>query len=463
MGEPPAAQPPTEPQERSSSPYGAETPASASEETAARGFEGASRGELKRALMRKVAQLTKVVVHLNTRNDEHELRVAKLLESGEEDVNKVLESASQSIVHEASRADVLSNGRLLTEKAAHLEGLFQQRRTDLLGDLSRLKQDFGSSQVHLMNEAGFKLQGLTQKLRETSQSLQSSLRAYKDIVLRSREDMEQRDAELRDGRAAQLKAVEADHERRLEDLQTALGREVDHLRQSWEQAVAHLRRTHESDMSALKMQAERKQHHQMQRLEQDFGEERRLREQGLSQLEFERQQAQRDLADFRASCTQVQQQVDSMRGTLEEMRRRAESARTDADLAQEEAASMEDETAALLSEIAVLQVRQQAAGIPAGAAAPLPPGSRVQAGAQRATSQVTGSGFAEELREAIANANHLEAELGQVDAEFGDIEDELAEGDKRVEILEVETEEERLRTHRLQSRILQLEASQRVA
>lgn len=35
----------------------------------------------------------------------------------------------------------------------------------------------------------------------------------------------------------------------------------------------------------------------------------------------------------------------------------------------------------------------------------------------------------------------------------------LAEKDKTVEILELETEEERLRTHRLQARILQVEAS----
>lgn len=157
------------------------------------------------------------------------------------------------------------------------------------------------------------------------------------------------------------------------------------------------------------------------------------------------------MLDFKASYSLVDQQVDAMRGTLDEMRLRAERAQADADTARAEAAQAEVDAAALAKEIALLEVRQRSAGIPPGVMAPLPPNTP--------KTPKPANGLTDELREAIGNSKQLEHEIAQLEAELGDLEDELAEKDKTVEILELETEEERLRTHRLQARILQVEAS----
>ena len=246
--------------------------------------------------------------------------------------------------------------------------------------------------------------------------------------------------------------MERDFQQRLDELAGSLRREADHVRQSTEQQLLHMKRMHEAETSSWQMQVLQRRHERIQRLEQEFGDERRMREQSATNLDYELMQQRKDLLDFMASYRLVDQQVEAMRVTLEEMRQRVRTAQADADTAREEASQAEIDTQALAKEIALLEVRRRAAGIPAGVV--VPPSKSAAPRPPRPL-----NGLTDELRESIANAKQLEAEMAQADAYLGDLEDELAEKDKTVEILEVETEEERLRTHRLQARILQLEAS----
>lgn len=420
-------------------------------------LEGASPGDLKRALMRKVAQLTKVVVHLNSRNDEAALRYNKLCTNFEEEIQSVLQAASQKIHDETSRLDRVTDSKSLTQGASRLDSLQLQRQEDMAAQVQSLKRDACARQAQAVQETGAKLCSLTREVQGVAQSLRAGLEAYRQVVCRSQAELEQRDVQLREKRAGDMRAVEADYNRRIDDVKTALGREIEHLRQSTEQSMGHVRRLHDSEMSTLRSQNMQKLRDQIHRLEQEWGDERRTREQAISHLEFELAQQSHDLFDFQSSRSAVEQQVHAMSGALDEMRRRTEDAKADAHTAQEEASTMEAQTQVLHSEMAVLQVRQRAAGLAPGESAPPPP-LRGRASAAP-VSKVTGTGLAGELREMIASINQLEAELGQAEAELGDAEDELAEVEKRTEILELETEEERLRSHQLQAKIVQLEAS----
>jgi len=62
------------------------------------------------------------------------------------------------------------------------------------------------------------------------------------------------------------------------------------------------------------------------------------------------------------------------------------------------------------------------------------------------------------LRCAIVGAKRLEAAQEQTDAELAELEEVLTEREKQIEILEVEVEEERLRTHKLQARLMERES-----
>eukprot|EP00439_Symbiodinium_sp_Y106_P077303 s1037_g16.t1 len=413
---------------------------------------GSTKGDLKRSLLHKVAQLTRVVNHLNSKSDEQEMEHTRLSEEVEAKIQKLHEDAAQAMRAEASKLEELASKTCLQDSSARLESLFGQQRAELAAEIRALKTMACGNQACVTARADSDLCVSIQHVRDISQRVRQSLDAYRATLRRRAAEMEQRNEVLRQDRAVELQGVERDFQQRLDELAGSLRREADHVRQSTEQQLLHMKRMHEAETSSWQMQVLQRRHERIQRLEQEFGDERRMREQSATNLDYELMQQRKDLLDFMASYRLVDQQVEAMRVTLEEMRQRVRTAQADADTAREEASQAEIDTQALAKEIALLEVRRRAAGIPAGVV--VPPSKSAAPRPPRPL-----NGLTDELRESIANAKQLEAEMAQADAYLGDLEDELAEKDKTVEILEVETEEERLRTHRLQARILQLEAS----
>lgn len=421
--------------------------------------------ELKRALLKKVAQLTKVVVHLNTRNDESESRYERLRQGFEEEIRTIMQDAVLKVAGYRKQLNELSDPELLRRSADQQAEAWRSSREEARRELEVLRSEVAGRQERLIEQGRSKLCESAAGLRRLTAGMRASLNAFREAVGHSRAEFERRDNELREKSEEELRGVAAEHKRRLDDLRSAHAREVEGLNSAREQALSHLSRLHESELSALRMQALQKRRERVHRLEQEFNEERRMLEQLIAQMGFELEQQQRDTADVEGSSGSMQQQIDTMRAALEEMTKRVSLAEAETVRVRDEAAQKEVEVAALQSEVTVLQVRQRAAGI--GVAPPPPNSVRGSAGigaAAAASSAHTGTRAAaaelsEELRSAITNAKQVEAELGQTDAELAELDDELTEREKQVEILEVEVEEEQLRTHQLEVRILEKEAS----
>ncbi|CAK9079856.1 unnamed protein product [Durusdinium trenchii] len=444
---------PVDPAERASSPQSEAASGVAEGEESENASERLSGNavDLRRALVRKVAQLTKVVMHLTSLNDADEKQYEELQAELECEVQLVMEKALKEMDAERHKLTELADKTCLQENSRRLEQLFGPQRQSFADELRRVRLSGEALRAKTLEAAERQLAATRSKVRDVSEKMQDSLQRYRQTLALRAKEMQQRHEELRQDRQAELQVLEQDFERRLDELRGSLRREAEHAKQSTEHAMLHMRRMHEAETSSWQMQALQRRQERIQRLELDFAEERRRLEQHANSSELELGQLKKDLLDFKASYSLVDQQVDAMRGTLDEMRLRAERAQADADTARAEAAQAEVDAAALAKEIALLEVRQRSAGIPPGVMAPLPPNTP--------KTPKPANGLTDELREAIGNSKQLEHEIAQLEAELGDLEDELAEKDKTVEILELETEEERLRTHRLQARILQVEAS----
>merc|ERR1711879_412488 len=88
------------------------------------------------------------------------------------------------------------------------------------------------------------------------------------------------------------------------------------------------------------------------------------------------------------------------------------------------------------------------------AAAPAPPGA-----SNATTSASASTALSEELREAMLGAKRLEDRKVEALTQLAELDDLLAERDKQVEVLEIEVEEEHMRMHSLQSRLLERESA----
>lgn len=420
--------------------------------------------EMKRALMRKVAQLTKVVVHLNARSDEAESRYERLRTGFEDEIRTITQDAMLKVTAYRRTLAELTDPASLQEDANKKVEAWSSACREAHDKLKEIRKEARNRQEQLLETSAGQIQHGTQEVQRLTRDLQSSLAAFREAVGQSRAELDRHSSEVRERCENELHTVAAEHKRRLEELRTAHSREVESLNSSREQALSHLHRMHESELSTLRMQALQKRRESVHRLEQDFGEERRTLEQSIAQMGYELDQQRREIADATGSSV-MNQQVDTMRVTLDEMTKRVGLAEAEVIRARDEAAQREGEVAALQSELKVLQLRQRAAGI---GQAPAPPNAAravsntpVQSAAQAASAAVTGAGveLSQELQEAIAGIKELEAQLGNADVQLANLDDDLTEKEKEVEVLEVEIEEEQLRTHQLQARILEREAA----
>lgn len=424
----------------------------------------------RRALVRKVAQLTKVVVHLNARNDEAELRYDRLRSTFEEEIHTISKDAELKITAERAKLLQLVDPTSFSEEVGKVGEAWDARRQAARAELQALRLEAGQRRERLLDSERSRLRKAVAELQAQVEAVKVSLATFREVAGRSREELEQRDAVLRDKRDQELEAVAAEHRRRLDDLKTAQARELEQLGNQTEQACSHVKRIQDSELSTLRMQLLQKKREKVHRLEQDFVEVRQSLEQQTVQMGFELEQQTQEMADVAVACATTRQQVDALQASLDEMTRQGERAEEDAQQARAEAEEAEVMFGQLQSEVAVLQVRQRAAGV--GDAPPPPlagvvPSAAAAAAAQAAAAAVRAEAgvreiaadLAAELREAIVGLKASEAELGNADSELAALDDELTEREKEVEILEVEIEEEQLRTHQLQVRLLEREAA----
>ena len=82
---------------------------------------GSTKGDLKRSLLHKVAQLTRVVNHLNSKSDEQEMEHTRLSEEVEAKIQKLHEDAAQAMRAEASKLEELASKTCLQDSSARLE------------------------------------------------------------------------------------------------------------------------------------------------------------------------------------------------------------------------------------------------------------------------------------------------------------------------------------------------------
>jgi len=393
--------------------------------------------------MRKVAQLTKVVVHLNARNDEGEVRYEKLRQASEDEVRTIVQDASlklkghKRVLHERTERESL------VAEAGRRQDCTAKEQTEARRALDDVRAEANEQQEKVVEQGRVRVASATDQLRALAADLRVGMAAFRDSASKSRAELELRSGELRSGRNSELEGVRADYRRRLEDLRHAHERELAHLREAREQALTHLRRLHESELSTLRMQALQRRREKVHLLEQGFGEERKTLEQLISHMGFELEQQQRDAGDVGESSASMRQQTDGMRAALEQMSGRVAQAEDDLGAARRDADEWEAERAALESELVPLRARHAAARGPELAPAPA----------------ASDPALAEDLRDAIVDAGRLEAGIGDSDAKLADLEDELTEREKQVEILEMEIEEEQLRAHQLQARILERETA----
>ena len=169
-----------------------EAPSENSDEAPKSPEAGSAKGDLKRSLLRKVAQLTRVVVHLNSKADEQELEHARLGEEVENKIRQLYEDAAQAMQSESIKLEELASKTCLQDNSARLESLFSQQRAEFMTEVRALRNMVRGNQACVVARADSDLCLSIQQIRDISQRVRQSLDAYRATLKRRAAEMEQR-------------------------------------------------------------------------------------------------------------------------------------------------------------------------------------------------------------------------------------------------------------------------------
>lgn len=399
----------------------------------------------RQVLSKKIAQLTKVVVHLNARNDENEGRFKKMRESFETDIRTIMSDAHLKIGQYQRQLDAFLDPAPCESDIVRTRVLeHEQERKVVLEQLAALKAQGEKRDVELRERNAVRTTELTSQVRELAKSFARKKESFHNAVGKTQSELEQQSSELRRRHELELAAVRAEYDRRIADLQAAQDKEIAHLDGAREQAVSHLMKLQESEFEVLRLRSEQKRKQGVQRAEQDFEEERKTLEQQLAQYHFELEQHEREAEDATQQVQSTKEQIEAMRTALEEMSKRVAVCQEDCTRADREREVKEAEARSCRERIALLQANRKEKLN--GMVAPPPP-----------EAPSVGKNLADELRRSLLEVKNLESELEDQDGAVAEAEEELTEKEKELELMEIELEEEQLRTKQLQERLIDLE------
>ncbi|KAL5262616.1 hypothetical protein ACHWQZ_G008124 [Mnemiopsis leidyi] len=200
------------------------------------GLDGPMTPELHLKMSKKIAQLTKVVYALNTKNDEHDAHISCLQEAHELELKKVLASAEEQIL---KLQTIVANQRNDKETILDLRNRileYQQSNHDAARDFKKFK-------THTQDREDVLKRSYEEQMKALKFELETMKSDYQTKIFEFTERSNQHDAS-----STMLKSLKEKHEKELELLKEV----ADQQQTAHEKKMADLRRDHEKEITVLK-------------------------------------------------------------------------------------------------------------------------------------------------------------------------------------------------------------------
>ncbi|XP_036620650.1 protein FAM184B [Trichosurus vulpecula] len=240
-------------------------------------------------MCKKIAQLTKVIYALNTRNDEYEASVEALREAHQDELQNIIAETKAKLLQDQSSAleqdlqkrvqsleNALEEQKRLTEEALAESAMYkkQTKERELRAETEHAERIISLSKEMLDLKADFekKLQHRNQELSESPQNesrgfAKDNPNAEEDLAQSRSEEMQKAHRELEKLRAEnqqlskdyalKAKQLQATYERENEAVKKAMQQSVAEALRQWQQEEAELRKSFQVQEMALQAQVKR--------------------------------------------------------------------------------------------------------------------------------------------------------------------------------------------------------------
>lgn len=163
--------------------------------------------ELQHKMSKKIAQLTKVIYHLNTRNEDADVTIKALTVQHEQEINMLLEDASNKIRRFKDELEKRNASGQNVSKAAleELEKRHAEEKEKCLTELAACRQKATAREEHATAEFKSRIKAMQRELDEAKENFKSTV---KKLQARGGEEFNIQLVELRRKHAEDLQALE---------------------------------------------------------------------------------------------------------------------------------------------------------------------------------------------------------------------------------------------------------------
>jgi chromosome segregation ATPase len=117
-------------------------------------------------MSKKIAQLTKVIYHLNTKNEDHETELSHVADAYELEIDDILKEASNKIQGFKMALEQQQEQKKASQMLAEMQERHAAEQDKALKDLEKLKKEYSEREKQLLTTSNNKIQRLTQDIED---------------------------------------------------------------------------------------------------------------------------------------------------------------------------------------------------------------------------------------------------------------------------------------------------------
>lgn len=298
------------------------------------------REEIHHKMSKKIAQLTKVIFHLNTRNEESDAHLQAVVDAYEQEIESILNDANAK-VRKAIKSAEKAQGDNVAQKVEALQKQFEDEKKTAMRELQDFKGKMGdrearnaatwTEKVKAMNtEIASLREKCSDQALKFKAALQAAERGYSEktaaLVSTHKGELQQLGASHMEALQAQLREREAS-EAQLRAASDAQLAEASQRRQALEAELTEARRLL-GESRASGGDALRQAHEERERLSAELAEARgeieRLRRY-IDDQTVALQQRDQELADLRESLRELEERRGALDGDADDLRKQLDA------------------------------------------------------------------------------------------------------------------------------------------
>ncbi|XP_006811612.2 protein FAM184A-like [Saccoglossus kowalevskii] len=156
-------------------------------------------------MSKKIAQLTKVIYALNTKNDEHEQVLQSMKEHHEEDMQQLMVEAKDKIAMYKSKINNDTDQKRRMETLEDSISEYERQRRQALGEFNDYKRRAEDREMHLKIEHSQKILNLSKELLQVKKDFEAKLNYFQEMQVKFNSD---KNAALDDLKKAHAKEID---------------------------------------------------------------------------------------------------------------------------------------------------------------------------------------------------------------------------------------------------------------